>query len=160
MLLQNLNLLHGLTYFESSKMSFSAKLPPGWAPILADQNQQRKHPQHLLAETVNHTKSWRYITKNIKYLFQILRSCRQFFCFSFNEFVLFLIKSSTSPETGLDSFTAEIYLNKPVQVGCVQIKLKFNKELNCSYELRLYKQKKSPDGLSATKSVDSKVDFK
>ena len=39
----------------------------------------------------------------------------------------------------------------------MQIKLKFNKELNIPYELRLYRQRKPTESAS---SVDSKIDFK
>lgn len=50
-------------------------------------------------------------------------------------------------------------MNKPIQIGCFQIKLKFNKELTSPFEIRLYKQKKQFEKHSAIKSCDNKIDF-
>ena len=56
----------------------------------------------------------------------------------------------------MENSTIEIYLNKPMQIGCFQVKLKFNKELASPFELRLFKQKKNFD---TNKGVDNKIDF-
>lgn len=53
--------LNNLIYYDVAKTNFSAKFPPCWTPVSPEQNQQRKHPQHLLAEAQNYTKSWKYI---------------------------------------------------------------------------------------------------
>lgn len=60
----------------------------------------------------------------------------------------------------MDNFTIEIFLNKPIQVGCIQLKLKFSKELITPLEIRLYKQKKIFDSAKSNKSFDLKYDFK
>jgi hypothetical protein len=63
-----------------------------------------------------------------------------------------------------DNFMIEIYLNKPIQIGCFQVKLRFNRDLTTPYELRLFKQKKHFDtngfgaGIQPT-NVDNKIDF-
>ncbi len=54
----------------------------------------------------------------------------------------------------MDNFTVEIFLNKPIQVGCIQLKLKFSKELVTPLEVRLYKQKKTFDTEKSSKSLD------
>ena len=89
----------------------------------------------MLAEPVNHTKSWKYAN-----------NC-----------------GSSSTASCHDDVLIEIYLNKPIHIGCMQIKLKFNKELNMPYELRLFRQRKTNESLAhtiQTKTVDSKIDFK
>ena len=60
----------------------------------------------------------------------------------------------------MDNFTAEIFLNKPIQVGCIQLKLKFNKELVTPLEIRLFKQKKNFEIGKSSKNFDTKNDFK
>lgn len=59
--MQSISALHNLIHFETAKTNFTAKLPACWQPILSEQHQQRKHPQHILAEQVNLTKSWKYL---------------------------------------------------------------------------------------------------
>lgn len=100
-----------MTIFDSSKTNFSAKLPACWSLVLAEQQHQRKHPQHILAETANYTKSWKFI-------------------------------NNTVLQSQSENLTIEIYLNKPIQIGCIQIKLKFNKELNSAHELTILRQKR------------------
>lgn len=70
----------------------------------------------------------------------------------------------------VEDLNVEIYLNKPIQIGCVQLKLKFSRELlsntTAPYELRLFRPKKSNEfsivmpttGASASKMSSS--DFK
>ena len=60
----------------------------------------------------------------------------------------------------MDNFTVEIFLNKPIQVGCIQLKLKFNKELVTPLEIRLFKQKKNFEMGKSSKNFDTKNDFK
>ena len=60
----------------------------------------------------------------------------------------------------MDNFTVEIFLNKPIQVGCIQLKLKFNKELVTPLEIRLFKQKKNFEIGKSSKNFDKKNDFK
>jgi hypothetical protein len=86
----------------------------------------------MLAEPTNHTKSWKYTNSS----------------------------SSSNSNSNLlhDDILIEIYLNKPIHIGCMQIKLKFNKELNIPYELRLFRQRKPTE--SQINNVDSKIDFK
>jgi hypothetical protein len=60
----------------------------------------------------------------------------------------------------MDNFTVEIFLNKPIQVGCIQLKLKFSKELVTPLEVRLYKQKKTFDTTKSSKNLDLKNDFR
>jgi hypothetical protein len=60
----------------------------------------------------------------------------------------------------MDNFTVEIFLNKPIQVGCIQLKLKFNKELVTPLEIRLFKQKKNFEIGKSSKNFDTKNDFK
>lgn len=67
------------------------------------------------------------------------------------------IDFSSSTSSAHDDILIEIYLNKPIQIGCIQLKLKFNKELNCPFELRLFRQKKLIDDDS--NNVDSTIDF-
>jgi hypothetical protein len=125
--------LHKLIYFEPTKINFSAKFPSCWTPIAPEQHQQRQHPQHMLAESVNHTKTWKYAN-----------NC-----------------GSTSANTIHDDVLIEIYLNKPIHIGYIQIKLKFNKEINFPYELRLFRQKRTSESFILTAAnVDSKIDFK
>ncbi len=62
----SLSSLHSLTFFDTNKINFSAKLPSGWMPVISDQNLQRKHPQHIHGETNSYSKSWRYVNKNVR----------------------------------------------------------------------------------------------
>lgn len=132
-----LTTLHGLTSFDNTKTNFSAKLPICWTPILSDQQQQSKHPQHIHSESVNLTKSWKFI--NI----------------AGNP-----LKSRSPTNPNLEDLNVEIYLNKPVQVGCIQLKLKFSRDLAAPYELRLFRPKKSNEFSVASKPVHSTIDFK
>lgn len=52
--------LHDLTQFENLLPRFSATFPPCWNEIQQEQ-QQRKHPQHLhqQGEATQHTRTWR-----------------------------------------------------------------------------------------------------
>lgn len=80
--------------------------------------------------------------------------------------------STTVNANGVEELNVEIYLNKPVQIGCVQLKLKFNRELSAPYELRLFRPKKSnefsiiqqqqpqPTSSSASSSSKPSVDLK
>jgi len=73
-----------------------------------------------------------------------------------------LTKKSCSPTECFptnSTFTIEIYLNKPIQIGCFQLKLKFNKELTSPFELTLYKQKKQFETKSIRQNIDSQIDF-
>lgn len=54
-----------------------------------------------------------------------------------------------------DNLSIEIYLNKPIQMGCIQIKLKFTKEVNCAHELTIWRQKRIESN-----HVDTSIDFK
>lgn len=56
-----INTLHNLIYFETIKTNFSAKFPPCWTTISPEQQQQRKHPHHALADPINYTKSWKFV---------------------------------------------------------------------------------------------------
>ena len=115
-----------MTIFDQAKTNFSAKLPACWSLVLSEHHQQRKHPQHILAESSNYTKCWKYLNNSVQ------------------------------PSQYSDNLSIEIYLNKPIQIGCIQIKLKFNKELTFAYELSVYRQK----SIDSTKpSVDSTIDF-
>lgn len=60
---------------------------------------------------------------------------------------------------GVEELNVEIYLNKPVQIGCVQLKLKFNRELSAPYELRLFRPKKSNE-FSVMSSSSKPIDLK
>ena len=121
--------MHNLIGFEATKLNFTAKFPACWTPISSEQHQQRKHPQHLLSEPINFTKSWKF--------------------------------TSSSTNSLHDDVLIEIYLNKAIHIGCMQIKIKFNKELNIPYELRLFRQRKTSEPMAqANSNVDSKIDFK
>jgi hypothetical protein len=133
-----------LINFDNVKTNFSAKLPISWTPILSDQHQQSKHPQHIHSESVNYTKSWKYIT-NTNINNNSIRNSK------FN---------NELTSANLDDLNVEIYLNKPVQIGCIQLKLKFSKELSGPYELRLFRPKKTNEFNSSSKSVHSSIDFK
>lgn len=50
-------------------------------------------------------------------------------------------------------------MNKPIQIGCFQLKLKFNKELTKPFEIRLYKQKKNFEKTTKVKSIENTIDF-
>lgn len=58
-----------------------------------------------------------------------------------------------------ENYTIEVYLNKPIQIGCFQVKLKFNKELTTPIEIRLYKQKKNQTPSMSSSACDKKIDF-
>ena len=58
-----------------------------------------------------------------------------------------------------DELNIELYLNKPVQIGCIQIKLKFNKEIDCPLELTLLNPNSSLGHSSNPKNIDAIVDF-
>ena len=65
-----------------------------------------------------------------------------------------MLPFSSSSQTNFSDFTIEIYLNKPIQIGCIQLKLKFSKDLTQPLELRLFKQKRlfeSPGGTFPSK---------
>ncbi|CAF0910527.1 unnamed protein product [Brachionus calyciflorus] len=123
----NLSILHNLSLYDTAKANFSAKLPSCWSLVLAEQHQQRKHPQHILAESNNYTKCWKYLNNTV-----------------------------TNPTVSNENLTIEIYLNKPIQIGCIQIKLKFNKELTSPFELSVFRQKRIESGKL---NVDSTIDF-
>ena len=55
-----LTALHDLTHFENLLPRFAATVPPCWNEIQQEQ-QQRKHPQHLhqQGEATQHTRTWR-----------------------------------------------------------------------------------------------------
>ena len=59
----------------------------------------------------------------------------------------------------MEDLTIEINLNKPIQIGCFQLKLKFNKELTKPFEIRLYRQKKTFESTTRIKSIDNAIDF-
>ena len=136
----NLNVLHNLIYFDTAKLNFSAKLPFCWTPILSEQHSQRKHPQHIHAESMNLTKSWRYMNNNGN---GNNGSDQQ---------------TMFGPKMNKDDLNIELYLNKPAQIGCIQLRLKFNKEIDAPYELMLLTSRKYTE--SNTKSIGSTVDFK
>lgn len=125
-----------MTAFDSVKTNFSAKLPVCWTLVLSEQHQQRKHPQHIHAESVNLTKCWKYLNN--------VTSNKNLNDQAFN------ITNNS------DDLNVEFYLNKPTQIGCIQVKLKFNKELVAPYELSLYRQRRPNEA----KNVDSSIDFK
>jgi hypothetical protein len=54
----------------------------------------------------------------------------------------------------------ELYLNKPIQIGCIQIRLKFSKELTAPFELRLYQQSALAESTLTDAEVESKINFK
>lgn len=151
-----MNVLHNLMSFDSTKTNFSAKLPISWTPILSDQQQQSKHPQHIHSESVNLSKSWKFINMMGTSGAQMKSSSRG----------AGGVTSSTSSYTssGIEDLNVEIYLNKPVQIGCIQLKLKFSRELTngtTPYELRLFRPKKSNEmsmimSTAASKSNDLK----
>ena len=141
---QTLTTLHSLISFDNSKTNFSTKLPSNWTPILSDQQQQSKHPQHIHSESVNLTKSWKYI--NIGSTNGVNTGAKS-------------SKSQSIDGIKTEDLNVEIYLNKPIQVGCIQLKLKFSRELTGPYELRLFRPKKSNE-YNHSKSVHSTVDFK
>ena len=147
--------LHGLIGFDTAKVNFSAKFPVNWTPVLNEQHQQRKHPQHIHAESVNFTKCWKHnvsanggsgaATTTINNASSMLFPGQQ--------------------QQLFDDFNIEIYLNKPVQIACIQLKVKFSKwlSINSNYELRLFKQNKLANngGLNSAdlQSVDNGIDF-
>ena len=53
-------ILHDLIQFENLMPRFSATVPPCWNEIQQEQ-QQRRHPQHLQqqGEAMQHTRTWR-----------------------------------------------------------------------------------------------------
>jgi len=56
-----LSTLHSLTQFENLQPRFNAMVPPCWTEIQQEQ-QQRKHPQHLHqkhGDASLHTRTWR-----------------------------------------------------------------------------------------------------
>lgn len=139
-----LTTLHSLIGFDTAKTNFSAKLPTSWTPILSDQQQQSKHPQHIHSESVNLTKSWKFINTSSGVTVAAAAAAA---------------KSRIADKH--DDLNVEIYLNKPVQVGCIQLKLKFSRELVAPYELRLFRPKKSNESSNTTsKPVHSTIDFK
>lgn len=105
--------------------------------MLNEQHQQRKHPQHIHAESINFTKCWKYVS-------------------STNGAGNSGLNSNGQPE----DLNIEIYANKPLQIGAIQLKLKFNKWLSVgtNYELKLYRQRRA-GGVEKEQSVDSVIDF-
>jgi hypothetical protein len=122
----NLNSLHSLISFDQAKTSFTARFPSPWKPLMPEQNELRKHPQHILADAQNLTKSWKYV------------------------------HDTGGSNKANDNILIEIYLNKPIQIACIQIQLKFNRDLQSQYELCLLKKK----AYEAQNNVDSPIDFK
>jgi hypothetical protein len=59
-----------------------------------------------------------------------------------------------------DDLNVEIYLNKPAQIGCIQLKLKFNRELDSPYELTLLTSRKFSESITSSKAIGSTVDFR
>ena len=128
-----INSLHSLITYDQTKVNFSAKFPINWSPILSEQHQHLKHPQHIHSESINYTKHWKNMTP--------------------------ITSSACNPKKSFDDLTIEIYLNKPIQIGCIQIKLKFNKELTATtgpFELTLTRPAAST---TPNSTVDSQVDF-
>lgn len=58
--LESLHSLHDLTCYENLTSKFTATVPPCWNEIQQEQ-QQRRHPQHLHSQTdgIQHTRTWR-----------------------------------------------------------------------------------------------------
>jgi baculoviral IAP repeat-containing protein 6 len=58
--LTNLMILHNLIQFENLMPRFTATVPPCWSEIQQEQ-QQRRHPQHLQhqGEATQHTRTWK-----------------------------------------------------------------------------------------------------
>lgn len=57
---ENLMILHNLIQFENLMPRFTATVPPCWSEIQQEQ-QQRRHPQHLQqqGEATQHTRTWK-----------------------------------------------------------------------------------------------------
>ena len=106
--------LHRLISYDLAKVNFSAKFPINWSPVLSEQHQHLKHPQHIHSESINFTKHWKNMTNST----QAVSSASKL-----------NVSKLSYPKTNADDLIVEVYLNKPIQVGCIQIKLKFNKEL-------------------------------
>jgi hypothetical protein len=95
---------------------------------------------------MNLTKCWKYLTHN--------KTNND----NFNPLSSY---SSSSTSSSYDDLNIEIYLNKPIQIGCVQLKIKFIKRLSVSsnYELRLFRQNKKSFN-EKLNAVDIGIDFK
>ena len=137
-----LNSLHALLAFDAAKVNFSAKFPINWSPILSEQHQHLKHPQHIHSESINYTKHWKNMINvantNGSNAASTSKSASSL---SYPR----LSVGAASSKIADSDLTVEIYLNKPIQIGCIQIKLKFGKELTSAYELTLTKPQTNAD---------------
>lgn len=155
-----MTILQSLINFDSAKTNFSAKLPISWTPILSDQHQQSKHPQHIHSESINLTKGWKFISSSTNPSSSNANNNNN----NNNNFITSNSYSSNNNNNGnkfnrnddLDDLNVEIYINKPIQIGCLQLKLKFHKELSAPYELRLFRPKKNNEFKSASTNPDLK----
>jgi hypothetical protein len=182
-----INSLHSLIAYDQAKVNFSAKFPINWSPILSEPHQHLKHPQHIHSESVNFTKHWKNMANPSSSSSSATISISSPLSSNkFNQFFNTVKKhastttttSSTTTTTASpvvssatvaadDVLSVEIFLNKPIQVGCIQVKLKFSKELTAatsSFEMTLSRPKNTNNNNSSSSigngpPVDSQVNF-
>jgi hypothetical protein len=76
-------------------------------------------------------------------------------------FFLSLYSCIYNSNSSSEDVNIEIYLNKPFQIGSIQLKIKFSKELSFPVEIRLYKQKMNSESMNVNGfGADNKIDFK